>query len=125
MASLDVPAILKYVLAESKAPKMHWVGHSQGGGMLIFALAKDPSLKDSLDTSVLLAPGVHMANLKVPLLKYMSEHHIDEYWHEHGFDIPTMEALLYRGYASLSHIHCLVQRHRQGPWNQCWGSSQP
>merc|ERR1712178_530005 len=55
MASQDVPSILKYVTAVTKAPKVHWVGHSQGGGMLVYALAKDPSLKDALDTSVLLA----------------------------------------------------------------------
>jgi len=108
MASQDVPSILKHVLAETKVPKMHWVGHSQGGGMLVFALAKDPSLKDSLDTSVLLAPGVHMANLKVPLLKYMSNHRIDEYWHEHGFDIPTIETSKYYfpgpGFSKIMHF---------------------
>merc|ERR1711990_878148 len=44
MASTDVPAIFDYVLETTKAPRLHWVGHSMGGGQLIFALAKDPSL---------------------------------------------------------------------------------
>jgi len=60
---LDVPAIIGYVTKTTGAPKMHWVGHSQGGGVLVEALALDPSLKDRLSTSALLAPGVHMAHL--------------------------------------------------------------
>jgi len=88
---MGVPTILRYVLTTTKAQTMHWVGHSQGGGMLVFALAKDPTLKDLLGTSVLLAPGVHMANLKVPLLKYMSKFYIDQLWHSFGFDIPQVE----------------------------------
>lgn len=91
MAALDVPSIFDYVLAATKAPKLDWVGHSQGGGVMIFALAKNASLKDRLGTAALLAPGVHMAHLKVPLLKWMSKARIDEYWHKSGFDIPTIE----------------------------------
>merc|ERR1711904_489776 len=80
MASEDVPSIVDYVLQTTKAPRLHWVGHSQGGGQLVFALAKKPSLAKQLGSSVLLAPGVHMAHLHVPLLKYMSLFHLDEAW---------------------------------------------
>merc|ERR1712100_816583 len=66
------------------------VGHSMGGGQLIFALAKDPSLADRLGPSALLAPGVHMANLQVSLLKYMALHRLDEWWHSTDYDIPTV-----------------------------------
>jgi len=90
MASTDVPAIFDYVLETTKAPRLHWVGHSMGGGQLIFALAKDPSLADRLGPSALLAPGVHMANLQVSLLKYMALHKLDEWWHSTDYDIPTI-----------------------------------
>jgi len=95
MAALDVPSILTHVLKSTGAAKMHWVGHSQGGGMPVFALAKDPSLQERLGTMVLLAPGVHMKYLKVPLLKFLSNHHVDEFWHQHGGDIPGIETHRY------------------------------
>jgi pimeloyl-ACP methyl ester carboxylesterase len=91
MASKDVPSILSYVRRESNVSRVHWVGHSQGGGILIMALAKNPSLKDQLDTSVLLAPGVHMQHLHVPLLKFFADHHLDTFWNKHGFDIKGLE----------------------------------
>jgi len=90
MAGEDVPSIVNYVLETTKAPRLHWVGHSQGGGQLVFALAKDPSLAERLGSSVLLAPGVHMAHLHVPLLKYMALSHMDQVWRSVGFDIPTI-----------------------------------
>merc|ERR1712232_769057 len=91
MAELDVPAIIGYVTKTTGAPKMHWVGHSMGGGVLVEALALDPSLKDRLSTSALLAPGVHMANLKVGLLKTMVATHMDTTWRKIGVDIPSIE----------------------------------
>merc|ERR1712232_628802 len=90
MAELDVPAIIDYVTKTTGAPKMHWVGHSMGGGVLVEALALDPSLKDRLSTSALLAPGVHMAHLKVQLLKTMVATHMDQIWHKAGVDIPSI-----------------------------------
>merc|ERR1711879_347089 len=59
MAQIDVPSILSFVRGASNVSKVHWVGHSQGGGILVFALAQMPWLKDQLASSVLLAPGVH------------------------------------------------------------------
>jgi len=91
MAAIDVPTILSYVRSASNVPKVHWVGHSQGGGILTLALAKKPELADQLGTSVLLAPGVHMANLHVPMLKYFANHGLDKYWNQHGFDIKGLE----------------------------------
>lgn len=88
MAKLDVPAIFDYVLKASGAAKMHWVGHSQGGGMMVLALANRPELQQQLGKAVLLAPGVHMQALNVTLLKGMAEKHLDEFWYKFGFDIP-------------------------------------
>lgn len=88
MATIDVPTIIYYVLSQTGKPKLHWVGHSQGGGVLVFALAEDPSLSEVLATSALLAPGVHMANLHVPLLKTMVATHLDQTWRAVGIDIP-------------------------------------
>lgn len=88
MAKYDVPAIFDYVLETTKAVKMDWVGHSQGGGMILFALAMHDTLKDRLGTAALLAPGVYVSHMKVTLLQLLSKYHIDEAWYEHGFDIP-------------------------------------
>jgi len=74
----------------------------------VFALAEDPSLKDSLDTSVLLAPGVHVAHLKVPLLRFLSNHKVDEAWHNHDFDIPSIATSKYYfpgpGFSKIMHF---------------------
>jgi pimeloyl-ACP methyl ester carboxylesterase len=91
MAQKDVPSILSYVRRESKVPRVHWVGHSQGGGILVMALAKDPSLRDQLGTTVLLAPGVYMRHIHVPLLAFFAKAHLDTFWHSHGFDIKGLE----------------------------------
>jgi lysosomal acid lipase/cholesteryl ester hydrolase len=90
MADEDVPSIVDYVLATTKAPRLHWVGHSQGGGQLVFALSKNPSLAERLGSSVLLAPGVHVAHLHAAFLKFLGLHHVDQLWRNHGFDIPTI-----------------------------------
>jgi len=95
MAKKDVPSILSYVRTASNVSRVHWVGHSQGGGILVMALAKNPSLKDQLDTSVLLAPGVHMQHLHVPLLKFFADHHLDTFWNKHGFDLKGLETAKY------------------------------
>jgi len=58
--------------------------------VLVEALALDPSLKDRLSTSALLAPGVHMAHMNVPLLKTMVATHMDQIWHTAGVDIPSI-----------------------------------
>jgi len=91
MAATDVPTILSYVRGASNVSRVHWVGHSQGGGILVLALAKLPALRDQLASSVLLAPGVHEKHLKVPLLKLLGNTHFDEFWHNHGFDIKGLE----------------------------------
>jgi lysosomal acid lipase/cholesteryl ester hydrolase len=92
MADLDVPAILNYVLKSSVSPKMHWVGHSQGGGIIVQALAEHPELQKKLGKVVLLAPGVHMHDIKVPLLKSMSNRHIDEWWYNATY-IPDIRGM--------------------------------
>jgi len=51
----------------------------------------DPSLKDRLSTSALLAPGVHMKHLKVELLQAMVAIHMDQTWGKIGVDIPSIE----------------------------------
>jgi len=91
MAKLDVPAILQYVRKATGAPKVHWVGHSQGGAQLIQALALDPSLKEQLSTIALLAPALNVAHMNVPLLNGLAHSHMDEIWHATGIDIPGIE----------------------------------
>lgn len=41
----DVPAIIDFVLEKTGAPKVHWVGHSMGGMLILAYLAANPSAR--------------------------------------------------------------------------------
>merc|ERR1712039_237538 len=106
---------LQYVRKATGAPKVHWVGHSQGGAQLIQALALEPSLKEQLSTIALLAPALNVAHMNVPLLTGLAHSHMDQIWHSTGIDIPGIETHnKYFPGPSFSHIVEYFTGHSQG-----------
>jgi lysosomal acid lipase/cholesteryl ester hydrolase len=76
MALYDVPATLKFILAQTKVQKITWIGHSQGTSQF-FAAALDKTTKDLVEAHVekfiALAPIVFMNHLKSPMLSAITQ----------------------------------------------------
>ena len=66
MAEHDFPAVIKYVLKESKKPKVHYIGHSQGTLIAFAGLSHNKLLNKKLASFHALAP--------VFSVKYLPEH---------------------------------------------------
>lgn len=77
----DAPAALRVVLRESRAPQVHWVGHSMGG-MIAYALLMSPMHRKIASAATLGSPtmsdvGHPMLDFGLPyrtLLRYLPEH---------------------------------------------------
>lgn len=65
MAEFDLPAMVEFILLETKASRISYVGHSQGSNQMIAALS-DPSsaeyLNSKIDVFVALAPVIYFVN---------------------------------------------------------------
>ncbi|PSC70369.1 lysosomal acid lipase cholesteryl ester hydrolase [Micractinium conductrix] len=64
MAAYDMPAVVNYVLKQTGASQLAYVGHSQGTTQAFAALASSPALRRRLSLAVMLAPAVHMGNIR-------------------------------------------------------------
>lgn len=62
MAIYDQPAIIDYILDETKNSKLLYVGHSQGGTTLLTMLSERPEYNEKLYAASLLAPAGYMTN---------------------------------------------------------------
>ena len=61
MAKYDLPAMLSYVKAYTKAPKLKYVCHSQGCTILVALGTLDPEfVKETVSATVAFAPAVYM-----------------------------------------------------------------
>lgn len=58
----DFPGAVELVLRESGAPKLHAVGLSCGGALILLALAEKPELAERMSRAVLWAPSVNMGS---------------------------------------------------------------
>ena len=67
MGLYDIPAVLDYVLAETKQPKLSYVGHSMGCAIFFVAMIKYPEMNDKIDVMMALAPAASLAHMKSPI----------------------------------------------------------
>lgn len=63
MGKYDVPAIIDYILNNTKQEKLHYIGHSQGGTSLYIAMSLRPEYNNKVRLAILLAPGGLMRRL--------------------------------------------------------------
>lgn len=56
MAHFDVPTVVDYVLGQTKASKLSWIGHSRGTQMMFAALPNNVQLAKKLNIFIALAP---------------------------------------------------------------------
>lgn len=67
----DLPAMIDFMLNETKASKAFYVGHSQGSTALMVLLSSKPKFNQKIIETHLLAPAVFMKNSKVILQKFI------------------------------------------------------
>jgi len=72
MAHFDVPTVVDYVLGQTKASKLSWIGHSRGTQMMFAALPNNVQLAKKLNIFIALAPVAFLGNVDSPLLHFLS-----------------------------------------------------
>jgi pimeloyl-ACP methyl ester carboxylesterase len=77
MAEFDIPATVDFVLAQSNASSLAYVGHSQGTTIAFASLSQNPSLARKIDLFIALAPVAYVFNQKSLLIQYLSTLEVD------------------------------------------------
>ena len=84
MADYDVPAMIPFVLQQTKQAQLTYVGHSQGTLQMFAHLASEPSFMKNLNLFIALAPVGTVRHLDITLFSLLKE-------------VPLMKALEDRG----------------------------
>lgn len=69
VATKDLPAIIDYILGETKQEKLHYVGHSQGGTAFLVLNSVLPEYNDKISAADLLAGVGYMRHFPNVMLK--------------------------------------------------------
>ncbi|KAI9563008.1 hypothetical protein GHT06_010464 [Daphnia sinensis] len=68
----DIPAIINYILKETRQSKLSYIGHSLGCGVFFIAMIKHPELNAKIDAMVGLAPLSSFANFTTALFRILA-----------------------------------------------------
>lgn len=63
----DLPAMIDYVLATSKRPRLYYIGHSQGTTNFFVMNSLRPEYNNKIELSIQLAPIAFMGNITSPI----------------------------------------------------------
>lgn len=69
MARYDLPATVAFILSKTKAPKLSYVGHSQGAIQMFAALSDDPTaeyLNSKIEIFVGFSPVIYLVRPSPP-----------------------------------------------------------
>ncbi|CAL2045525.1 unnamed protein product [Caenorhabditis brenneri] len=64
MARYDLPAMIDYVLKNTKQPNLYYVGHSQGSLTMFAKMSEDPEMSPKIRKFFALAPVARMSHVK-------------------------------------------------------------
>jgi lysosomal acid lipase/cholesteryl ester hydrolase len=65
----DIPAMIDYIIKETGAPKIHYIGFSQGTTAFWVMASTRPEYNDKIIAMQALAPVAYLSNVKSPLIK--------------------------------------------------------
>ncbi|XP_048511304.1 uncharacterized protein LOC105694084 [Athalia rosae] len=68
MGLYDVPAVIDYVLNETKMSNLSYVGHSQGATQLLVALSERPEYNRKINFAAIFAPIAYAGNMRSPIV---------------------------------------------------------
>lgn len=72
MGTIDVPAMIDYVLNQTQEETLHYIGHSQGTTTFFVMGAERPDYNAKIRGAHLLAPAAYMSSMRSPLIQFMS-----------------------------------------------------
>lgn len=101
IALYDLPAMIDFALYKSKAKKLKYFGHSQGGTVFLVLNSLKPEYSAKIESGHLLAPGCFMSNTISPIFKTVAPvlGIPNEYASQTGFNVePTNKTLEMFGY---------------------------
>lgn len=68
----DLPAVIDYVLKQTKKTQLYYIGQSQGSTSMFVMLSLKPEYNVKIKTYISLAPIAFMGNLKSKLVRMMA-----------------------------------------------------
>lgn len=72
MGVYDLPAIIDYILAETKVSKLHFIGHSQGTSAFFVMASERPEYNQKIEIMHALAPIAFVKHLISPPLRALA-----------------------------------------------------
>ncbi|KAH8410817.1 hypothetical protein KR222_011219, partial [Zaprionus bogoriensis] len=71
IGTIDIAAMIDYILGETQQSKIHYAGHSQGTTVYLVLLSERPEYNDKIESGHLLAPCAFFKNGKSPIFKWL------------------------------------------------------
>lgn len=67
MVEYDLPAVISYILKNSKSSQLSYIGHSQGAQILFGLLSSEPKYSKYIDKFIAMAPITFLNNVTFPV----------------------------------------------------------
>ncbi|XP_050081569.1 lipase 3-like [Anopheles aquasalis] len=74
MGYYDLPAIIEYILRQTAAQKLIYIGHSQGTTVFFVMASARPEYNDKIARMYALSPAVCLKRLRSPVTRWLIEH---------------------------------------------------
>lgn len=72
MGVLDLPAVIDYILTQTKASKLQYIGHSQGTAEFFALAAQKPEYNNKIEMMHALAPIAFMSHVVSPPIRALA-----------------------------------------------------
>ncbi|XP_053990411.1 lipase 3-like [Hylaeus volcanicus] len=74
MGMFDIPAMIDYILTNTRQEKLYYVGHSQGSTSFFVMASEKPEYQEKIIAAFTLAPAVFMSRATLPLIRLLTPH---------------------------------------------------
>merc|ERR1711879_41838 len=78
MASLDLPAELNYVLKQTGAKKVNYIGHSEGTLQAFAELSQNDVVRQQINFATMLGPVAYIKHMTSPIFVFLADFRLDE-----------------------------------------------
>jgi len=109
MALIDLPAQVNFVLEQTGAPQLTYIGHSEGTIQAFAGFISNTTLSKSVNLFVALAPIAYVKNVESQLLQALSHYYTEDIYYLlgiHEFDLPKAIGIFLPGVCDLDSTGC-------------------